>query len=108
MDIKPTITLICTKEYSNVNKIAECDHLTDENWHEWWERMKWVFINCEITGYTNGTVKHPDTSIDLSGAHNWDRNNTWVQQIIIHNITSSQMNHADQKHQQKQCTQCYQ
>jgi hypothetical protein len=97
LDVEPTITLICTKEYSNVNKIAEHDHLTDENWHEWQERMKQVFINCEITGYTNGTVKCPDTSIDPSSAHNWKRNNTWAQQIIIHNITSSQMNHVGSK-----------
>jgi hypothetical protein len=58
------VALIHTKEYSNVNKIAEHDHLTDENWHEWQERMKRVFINCDITGYTDRTVKRPDISID--------------------------------------------
>jgi len=36
----PTIELICTKEYSNVNWIADCDHLTDVNWHEWKEHIK--------------------------------------------------------------------
>jgi hypothetical protein len=94
---EPSVALICTKEYSNINKITEHDHLTDESWHEWRERMKQVFINCEITGYTDGTVKHPDISIDSHGAHNWDRNDTWVQQIIIHNVTSSQMNHVGSK-----------
>ena len=54
---QPAIKLIWTKEYSDVNKIAECDHLTDENWHKWKERMKRVFINSDITGYTTGSVK---------------------------------------------------
>jgi hypothetical protein len=39
------IELIQTKEYS------------DENWHEWKDRMKRVFINCDITGYITGSVK---------------------------------------------------
>ena len=30
----PSITLICTRNYTNINKIAECDHLMDNNWHE--------------------------------------------------------------------------
>ena len=59
--------------------------------------MKRVFINCDITGYTDGTVKRPNISIDSQGAHNLDRNDTWAQQIIIHNITSSQMNHVRSK-----------
>jgi hypothetical protein len=29
----PTVLVIQTKEYLNVNKIAEHDHLTDKNWH---------------------------------------------------------------------------
>ena len=29
-----SIKLICTKNYSNVNRIAECDHLMDKNWHK--------------------------------------------------------------------------
>jgi len=39
-DNEPSIKLISTRQYSNVNKIANCDHLTDNNWHEWKERMK--------------------------------------------------------------------
>ena len=46
-----TVDLIRTKEYSNVSKIADRDHLTDENWHEWKDRMKRVFMNCDITEY---------------------------------------------------------
>jgi hypothetical protein len=97
MDVEPMIHLICTKEYSNVNKIMECNKFMDKNWHEWHKRMKQVFINCEITGYTNGTVKCPEASIDLSSVCNWDRNDTWAQQIIIDNVTSSQMNHVRSK-----------
>src|SRR5262247_3877479 len=28
----PSIELLRTKDYSNVSKIAECDHLDDDNW----------------------------------------------------------------------------
>jgi hypothetical protein len=69
----------------------------DENWHKWKERMKRVFFNCDITGYVRGDVEHPNESIDPEGAPNWYKNNSWVQQIIIHNITSSQMNHIGSK-----------
>ena len=56
----PSITLIRTRNYSNINRIAECDHLTDENWHEWKERMGEVFYNCDIIGYITGDIKHPN------------------------------------------------
>ena len=37
--IRPTIELLKTKDYTNVSRLAERDHLTDENWHEWKDRM---------------------------------------------------------------------
>lgn len=89
-----TVDLIRTKEYSNVNKIANCNHLTDENWHEWKDRMKCVFTNCDITGYVMGAVSRLNESDDPVGACNWDKNDSWAQQVIIHNVTSSQMNHV--------------
>jgi hypothetical protein len=94
---RPTIELIWTKDYSNVNKIAERDHLMDKNWHEWKDRMKRVFINCVITGYISSTVQWPDDNTDPIGATNWDRNDTWAQQIVMQNVTSSQMNHVGSK-----------
>src|SRR5579859_1096369 len=94
---KPTVSLIRTKDYSNVNKIAEQDHLTDENWHEWKERMRRVFINCRIIGYVNGETLRPNVLDDPKGASNWDMNDCWAQQVIIHNVTSSQMNHVGSK-----------
>jgi hypothetical protein len=87
-DIKPTVNLIRTKEYSNVSKIANRDHLTDENWHKWKDCMKRVFNNCDIMGYIMGMVKRPNEDDDMAGAHNWDKNNSWAQQVIIHNVTS--------------------
>ena len=36
----------------------------------------------------------PNEAIDPIGTLNCDKNNSWVQQIIIHNVTSSQMNHV--------------
>ena len=59
--------------------------------------MKRVFINCDITGYITGDVECPDEGVDPAGARNWNKNNTWVQQVIIQNITSLQMNHVGSK-----------
>jgi hypothetical protein len=99
-DVPPpqlTIKLLKTKDYSNVSKIAEWDHLTDDNWHEWKERMQRILTNCEITGYADGTLKRPFLFDDPAGASNWDMNDAWVQQVIIQNVTSSQMNHVRSK-----------
>jgi hypothetical protein len=96
-NIAPTVELIQTKEYSNVNKISDRDHLMDDNWHIWKERMQRVFINCDITGYVKGTEKRPDESVDPVGARNWDKNDTWAQQVIIQNVTASQTNHVGSK-----------
>ena len=93
-DNLPSINLICTKNYLNVNRIAECDHLIDENWHEWKERMRQVFQNCDITGYITGDIKCPNEAINPVGILNWAKNDSWVQQIMMHNVTSSQMNHV--------------
>jgi hypothetical protein len=68
--------------------------LTDDNWHEWKERMKRVFINCDIAGYVCNTVEKPN---EETGARNWEKNDTWAQQVIIQNVTSSQMNHVGSK-----------
>jgi hypothetical protein len=72
----PSIDLIRTKEYSNVNRITDRDHLTDENWHKWKERIKRVFINCDITGYTTGDIRWPNEFLDFIGTRNWDKNDT--------------------------------
>jgi hypothetical protein len=69
----------------------------DKNWHEWKDRMKQVFTNCNITGYLIGTIKRLNEYDDPVGAHNWDKNDSWAQQVIIHNVTSSQMNHIRSK-----------
>jgi hypothetical protein len=63
------ITLLRTKDYASVSKIAERDHLIDDNWHEWKERMKQVFRNCGITGYVNGTTKKPSVVQDPYGRY---------------------------------------
>ena len=79
----PSITLIHTRNYTNVSKIAECDHLMDNNWHDWKERMRRVFYNCDINEYVTGEIKYPNEAIDFIGTLNWDKNDFWVQQIII-------------------------
>ena len=35
----PSIKSLKTKDYLNVSRITECDHLTDKNWHEWKDCM---------------------------------------------------------------------
>jgi hypothetical protein len=71
------------KDYSNVNKLAESAHLTDDNWHVWKDQMKIIFLSCNINNYITGTVKCPDEQTDREGAINWDRNNNWVKLMII-------------------------
>ena len=44
-----------------------------------------------------GEIKRPNEAIDPVGALNWDKDDSWVQQIIIHNVTSTQMNHVRSK-----------
>jgi hypothetical protein len=90
----PTVELLEMKDYSNVSKVVEHDHLTDENWHEWKEHIRCVFTNCDIIGYVGGTIQRPITSRDPAGASNWDKNDAWAQQVIIQNVTFSQMNHV--------------
>ena len=97
-----TVTLLKTKNYSNVGRIAERDHLTDDNWHEWKERMQRVFTNCDITGYVDGSVERPSLFDDPGGARNWSKNDAWAQQVIIQNVTSSQMNHVGSKESAKE------
>ena len=92
-----TIEYIQTKDYLNISKISDWDHLTDENWHEWKERMGRVFINCDITGYISGDIKWLGNNSDPNAICNWDKNDTWAQQVIIQNVTSSQMNHVGLK-----------
>jgi hypothetical protein len=88
---------VCKVEGKDASKIADRDHLTNENWHEWKDRMKWVFNNCDISGYVTGMVKRLNKDNDAAGARNWDKNDSWAQQVIIHNVTSSQMNHVGSK-----------
>jgi gag-polypeptide of LTR copia-type len=92
----PTVALICTKEYTAVNRLPERSHLTDDNWYDWMERMNHVFTSCDITGYIDGT-KCVAPEQDGIGARNWVKNDTWAQQIIMDNVSATQMNHIRSK-----------
>lgn len=59
--------------------------------------MKQVFTNCDITGYITGDVECPEEGVDPAGTCNWNKNDTWAQQVIIQNVTSLQMNHVGLK-----------
>jgi len=93
----PAVALICTKEYTAVNRLPERSHLTDDNWYNWKERMNRVFISCDVTGYIDGTIQRVAPEQDGIGARNWVRNDTWAQQIIMDNVSAMQMNHIRSK-----------
>ena len=59
--------------------------------------MRWVFYNYDINEYVIGDIKRPNEAIDSIGTLNWDKNNSWAQQIIMHNVTFSQMNQVGSK-----------
>src|SRR6202034_3873342 len=89
----PTIALIRTKEYTAVNRLPERSHLTDDNWYDWKEWMNRVFTNCDITGYIDGTIPRVAPEQDSIRARNWVKNDSWAQQVIMDNISTTQMNH---------------
>jgi len=70
----PSVKALKTKDYSNVSRIAECDHMTDKNWHEWKDHMLRVFLSCDIAEYVAGLIKCPDLIVDPMGTRNWDKN----------------------------------
>src|SRR3984957_567827 len=81
----PTVALIRTKEYTAVN------------WYDWKERMNRVFTSCDITGYIDGTIQCVAPEQDGIGARNWVKNDTWAQQVIMDNVSTTQMNHIRSK-----------
>jgi hypothetical protein len=93
----PTIALIRTKEYTAVNRLLEQSHLTDDNWYDWKERMNRVFTNCDSTGYIDGTILRVAPEQDGIGARNWVKNDSWAQQVIMDNVSTTQMNHIRSK-----------
>jgi transposase InsO family protein len=94
---KPTVELIRFKDYASVAKIPEREHLTNDNWYNWKERMNRVCNTCGIMGYLTGSRKRPDKTVDREGSRNWLMNDNWVQQVIMNNVSDSQMNHIRSK-----------
>jgi hypothetical protein len=93
----PTIALIHTKEYTAVNRLPERSHLTDDNWYDWKERMNRIFTNCDSTSYIDGTILRVAPEQDGIGARNWVKNDSWAQQVIMDNVSTTQMNHIRSK-----------
>jgi len=56
--------------------------------------MKCIFKNCEITSYVEGSIQCPDEAIHSIAANNWSQNDSWAQQVILQNITPSQLHHV--------------
>jgi gag-polypeptide of LTR copia-type/Zinc knuckle len=94
---KPSIELIRFKDYASVARVPEREHLTNENWYNWKERMSRVSVTCGITGYLTGSIKRPEKAKDYEGSRNWHMNDNWVQQVIMNNITDGQMSHVRSK-----------
>src|SRR3984957_9667133 len=55
--------------------------------------MNRVFTSCDITGYIDGTIQRVAPEQDGIGARNWVKNDTWAQQVIMDNVSATQMNH---------------
>ena len=55
--------------------------------------MNCVFTNCDITGYIDSTILQVAPDQDGIGARNWVKNDSWAQQVIMDNVSTTQMNH---------------
>ena len=67
------------------------DPLNDSNWIVWRKRMMLILRLYGVEGYARGQVKYPDLTEDPIGADNWTFNDTYAQNIIADNITSTEM-----------------
>ena len=56
-----------------------------------------VFMSSDVAEYVAGLLKRPDPKRDPIGTRNWDKNDVWAQQVIMNNVTASQMNHIGSK-----------
>ena len=59
--------------------------------------MKHIFKNCKITKYIEGSIQCPDQLDQPLAANNWSQNNSWAQQVILQNITPSQLHYVATK-----------
>jgi hypothetical protein len=59
--------------------------------------MNCVFTNSDITGYIDGTILRVAPEQDGIGARNWVKNDSWAQQVIMDNVSTTQMNHICSK-----------
>ena len=59
--------------------------------------MNCVFTNCDITSYIDGTILRVVPEQDCIGARNWVKNDSWAQQVIMDNVSTTQMNHIRSK-----------
>src|ERR1700692_1970363 len=68
----PTIALIRTKESPAVNRLPG---------------------GRDFTGCVDGTFLRVAPEQDGIGARNWVKNDSWAQQVIMDNVSTTQMNH---------------
>jgi len=59
--------------------------------------MKHIFKNCKITQYIDGSTPCLDQLEHPIAARNWSQNDSWAQQVILQNITHSQLHHIAMK-----------
>jgi hypothetical protein len=70
-DDTPNVELIRFKDFASFAKVPEREHLTNNNWYNWKERMSRVSTSCAITGYIRGTIERPDKATNKEGSRNW-------------------------------------
>ena len=63
------------------------DQLDDTNWIVWCERIRHIFMLCNVGPYVYSTLPCPDAAIDADQAEIWIVNDVYAQILITQNIT---------------------
>jgi len=77
----------------NITRLQE--PLNDVNWVLWCERMRCIFVLCQVDPYVYGTLKKPKpTTSNSNTIAVWNANDVYAQILITNNITQSQLVHV--------------
>jgi len=66
-----------------------------ENYTDWCNLIKWLFITYKVEHYVDGTIPHPDSELYPTSADNWTQNDALTCSIITSNIVGTQRLHTN-------------
>jgi hypothetical protein len=66
-----------------------------ENYNDWCNGIKWLFIIHQVERYVDGSIPRPDPEHDPIRAANWAQNDAFACLIITSNIHTTQMKHTN-------------